>query len=747
MRTLYLLRGAPASGKSTWIKENHLEAYTLSADQIRLMVQSPVMNNEGQYVITQKNDNKVWSLLLDMLENRMSRGEFCIVDATHYKLELIRKYKDLVTKYRYRVFIVNFTDVPLCELKCRNDQRSKYKYVPEEVIEKMHSVFQNEDIKQIPSSFKVLTRKEAIKKLKEDPIFDFNNYQQVVVIPDIHGCFEPLRTYFKENPFNNDTFYVFLGDYIDRGLQNKEVLEFLFSIMNNKNVLLLEGNHEKWLRKYCAKEEKIKFSQYDLDLLSKVMTKSDLYDLKNKYKYSSEFEKNTIPQIEDIDKTLLRKFCDKLGQFAYFKFGNNVYCLTHGGISNKPSIFTSTCEFINGVGKYEENEKIYEYWTRNTPDNYIQIHGHRNVYNIDPKFDDKNYNLNSSVEYGEDMRIMTIDKNGANVSYYKNPVFNEKEIKREILYVKTEDELYKALNENKHIVKKELKNNVVSYNFSRDAFDKGIWNNIITKARGLFINKKTQNVVARSYDKFFNLFENDETSYISLKNNLSFPVNVYLKENGFLGMVSWDKDNDELFIASKSTNEGPFADLARKHFNDLENKDKIIKWLKENDYTLIFEVIDKYEDPHIIEYDESKMVLLDIVKNWLFKYENLKYEELVTLSQEWHLNLKKSLETIENWNDLRRKLDEEQTNDKKHIEGYVFVDQNNFMFKFKTPFYKFWKYMRSIKDAIVKDRNIRQTFINKLETDVILFMKNMDKEKLNNMSIIDVRNEFYKEKR
>ena len=307
--------------------------------------------------------------------------------------------------------------------------------------------------------------------------------------------------------------------------------------------------------------------------------------------------------------------------------------------------------------------------------------------------------------------------------------------------------MYKALNENKHIIKKELKNNVVSYNFSRDAFDKGIWNNIITKARGLFINKKTQNVVARSYDKFFNLFENDETSYISLKNNLSFPVNVYLKENGFLGMVSWDKDNDELFIASKSTNEGPFADLVRKHFNDLENKDKIIKWLKENDYTLIFEVIDKYEDPHIIEYDESKMVLLDIVKNWLFKYENLKYEELVTLSQEWHLNLKKSLGTIENWNDLRRKLDEEQTNDKKHIEGYVFVDQNNFMFKFKTPFYKFWKYMRSIKDAIVKDRNIRQTFINKLETDVILFMKNMDKEKLNNMSIIDVRNEFYKEKR
>ena len=83
----------------------------------------------------------------------------------------------------------------------------------------------------------------------------------------------------------------------------------------------------------------------------------------------------------------------------------------------------------------------------------------------------------------------------------------------EVVDVKTEDELYKALNENKHIIKKELKNNVVSYNFSRDAFDKGIWNNIITKARGLFINKKTQNVVARSYDKYFNLFENDEYDF------------------------------------------------------------------------------------------------------------------------------------------------------------------------------------------------------------------------------------------
>ena len=43
MRTIYILRGAPASGKSTWIENNHLEQYTLSADKIRVMYQSPIL--------------------------------------------------------------------------------------------------------------------------------------------------------------------------------------------------------------------------------------------------------------------------------------------------------------------------------------------------------------------------------------------------------------------------------------------------------------------------------------------------------------------------------------------------------------------------------------------------------------------------------------------------------------------------------------------------------------------------------
>ena len=56
MQYLVLLRGAPASGKSTFIKEHKLEPYTLCADQIRMQVSSPVLNTSGEFVISQAQD-------------------------------------------------------------------------------------------------------------------------------------------------------------------------------------------------------------------------------------------------------------------------------------------------------------------------------------------------------------------------------------------------------------------------------------------------------------------------------------------------------------------------------------------------------------------------------------------------------------------------------------------------------------------------------------------------------------------
>jgi hypothetical protein len=47
----------------------------------------------------------------------------------------------------------------------------------------------------------------------------------------------------------------------------------------------------------------------------------------------------------------------------------------------------------------------------------------------------------------------------------------------------------------------------------------------------------------------------------------------------------------------------------------------------------------------------------------------------------------------------------EQTTLDNKIEGYVFVDKNNFMVKYKTVYYSFWKAIRSILERGIFPKN------------------------------------------
>ena len=75
MRKLVILRGAMASGKSTFIKENHLEEYTISSDTLRLMLNAPELTTNYTEMIPQFNNKKVWNLLYYFLEERMKKLE------------------------------------------------------------------------------------------------------------------------------------------------------------------------------------------------------------------------------------------------------------------------------------------------------------------------------------------------------------------------------------------------------------------------------------------------------------------------------------------------------------------------------------------------------------------------------------------------------------------------------------------------------------------------------------------------
>lgn len=243
MRVLILLRGAPGCGKTTWIENNGLKPYSLSADDLRLMCQSPILGVDGSYGISQNNDKTVWEILFQLLEARMQRGELTVIDATNSKTSEMNRYKTLASEYRYRIVLVDMTNIPIDVCKKQNAMRPQYKQVPDDVIERIYSRFATQ---KVPSGIKVIAP-DQLQSIWYKPM-DLSQYKKIHHIGDIHGCYTVLNNYLG-GEIHADEFYIFTGDYIDRGLENGEVVKFLCSILEMPNVLLLEGNHERWI--YC----------------------------------------------------------------------------------------------------------------------------------------------------------------------------------------------------------------------------------------------------------------------------------------------------------------------------------------------------------------------------------------------------------------------------------------------------------------------------------------------------------------
>ena len=745
MRTIFLLRGAPGAGKSTWIRENNLEPYTISADAIRLLYVGPVVTEKGNLAISQEQDNRVWDLLMDLLEQRMDRGEFLIVDATHYKASLLQKYKKLIGKYRYRAYVVDFTDIPIETAKQRNITRDAYKMVPEAVIDKMYAVFKS-DFKEVSNQFKIITREEALAMMEICDVYDYNAYKRVYVIGDIHGCWEPLRKFFEEYPMNDESAYIFVGDYLDRGIQNKEVIEFLLSVKDKKNVLLLEGNHERWLRMYSEKDYPPELTPIENSILKKYAGKDFWYKRRQQTIRNHGFIKNTAPALTDFNKKDLRQLCRKLIQMAYIRFGDKRYFITHAGIPCLPRIEIATSQYIEGTGKYEDIDALYDHWIQNTDENEILVHGHRNVFEIPAKQrNGRCYNLDSSVEYGHKLRILKITPKQERILEYENPIFDPDlkphKIPSEEKPIENNTELLRELENSTLINKKRFDNGITSYNFTHQAFYDRKWNQLTCTARGLFV--KDGNVVARSYNKFFNWDERPETESPMLAKTLKFPVHAYLKTNGFLALFS--SFEGRLLICSKSSLQGEYVTYinnvldSRYYPNDI--RDKINTYCARHKVTLVCECVDPVHDPHIVCYDRPGIVLLDVVKND-FTYQALPYEEMVRVAQEIGLDYKALDQTFDTWDALytaKKEMDQEPIYKLCGMEGYVFVDATGFMVKYKLPTYRWWKEKRNVLNRLNSEHTLVPTYRDAMDIEVFSLMSRLKEEgKLETMSIVDV---------
>lgn len=691
MRKLILLQGIPGSGKSTFIEKNNLESMTISSDKIRIL-NSGLKFKNNSLKINNSEESKNWEMINQILKNRLSNQLLTVLDATNCDVNEVYKIKQTADSFGFELLVMRF-EVSKEQAILNDKARAQYKQVGEEVI----SRFSEKLVKFPLHKFKTINQSSWREELIESFRVDFNQYKAVFVIGDLQSCFDPLSKFWEENPYDENNLYIFVGDFFDRGIQSRQVAFELIRLSKLKNVRFLFGNHEKHLLNW----------------------------IKGKEIKSGEFVNQTLPEIKDL-KTELCAILPKLEDVIVGKMGNKEFIISHSGVSkwlsDEEIMECSSNEFIFSKLYKEPVESLFEANSNNTQ---YQIHGHRNP---EQRLFDKNqrsFSVEGRVEFGGYMKVIKIEQNDISELLFKNNT------------IKTyNDESLIKLLSSPLIKETQLDHGIYSYNFTRKAFYDQAWNESTIKARGLFIHKDSRKIVARSYEKFFNINEREETKLSNL--NFNYPVNVYLKENGFLGILSYNHVSNDLFFASKSTNSGDFVGYFKAIWEKMGlDSIKIKQYLKEANVSFVFEVIDPLNDPHIIEYQSSKIILLDVISNEI-NFNSYDYEHLKRVGHKFKLEVKELVKKLNNKEEMELFVNESMSKNYQYngqyIEGFVLEDSSKFMVKIKCDYYNFWKKIRGLVESEKRQPRTSE------EAEIFNFIKDND---LLDKDIISIAKKWY----
>jgi predicted kinase len=688
------MRGAQGAGKSTFLSQQGLDGFVLSPDALRLQMGGVIMQPDGRFAVSSFHDKKVWEEMERLMAQKMARGEFIIVDATYQNARDFKTPLKLAQRHGYKVWCVDFSHVPADVAKARNVLRPAYKQVPEDVIDRAYERFA---ASRVPEGIAVLRPEDFAGKpltsVMALPLVDLNAYERVHHIGDVQGCHAPVSDYFRDG-LREDEFYIFVGDFLDRGIQNGEVIRFVIdALLPRGNVALIYGNHEYHIERFA----------HDLPPVS------------------GEFEHKTLPQILAANFTrgeahhLLARLQDALT----YTYGPYKVLVTHAGVARVPDDFAlmPSMQFWKGTGTYDDPVDVV--FSRNMAGTeWLQVHGHRNSKKLPIHAAPQSFNLESEVEFGGPLSVMTLTREGTVATVgVPNTVFAAPKAAKTMADARCviAPATLEALKAHDAVQEKRFASHphIRSYNFTRTAFHKGVWDSVSLKARGLFVDDRGE-IVARAYDKFFNLEERPETQMRNLQSTLAFPLTLYVKENGFLGLLGYDGQNDALFFASKSTPEsefcGWFRDIVTRQVGEVK-LGALKTRLRDEGLALVFEVNDPVRDPHMIEYETPHVVLLDAVRRQ-DAFGRLDFDAMTALAADLGVAAKRTGLVFTNWPAFAawyagvEAAGLDYRFDGRHIEGFVVEDAVGFMFKIKLPFYAFWKQMRALKERILAARQM-----------------------------------------
>lgn len=201
--------------------------------------------------------------------------------------------------------------------------------------------------------------------------------KRILVFGDIHGCYEKLKTLVENIKIQESDILIFLGDYIDRGLESRKVLDYLISLKDSKlQCIFLRGNHE----------------QMFLDFLKEPSQTHDFLH-NGGWKTLENFKK------EDGGWDIPDKYIEFLNSTQYLHIIDD-YFFCHAGVPNKQ---------LKNI-KEEDLEKLL--WSR---DEFLNnemdweskiIHGHTPTKEVE--FKDNRINIDTGCVFGGKLTCLVL---------------------------------------------------------------------------------------------------------------------------------------------------------------------------------------------------------------------------------------------------------------------------------------------------------------------------------------------------
>lgn len=356
---------------------------------------------------------------------------------------------------------------------------------------------------------------------------------RIGVFGDVHGVWN--ETKLAIDSLNLDH-YVFLGDLNDRGPDYLKILEF---VRSRPNVYVLEGNHEHKLKRWL-KGNRVAISQGLHMSISQLEC------------YTEEQKRDLYHWIQSLP-TIVKLPLGYVGVHAGFD-------LTKPLDQQK----YATCLWIRRFGRKFDDEKD-PFW--------FEIDQHRDLkYRtilfghtvLDKIHVAKNIRaLDGGAVYGGELRVCVIDTSDKSetIHTYKCPKYYDRTATRPSdFFAKRE-----ALVTSGYLSRSE-RDNLVLYNYTdKCTFDRN-WSKVTLQSRGTIFDRTTGALVAKTFDKFFNLGE-IETSRLE-RLPLHLPFQVFEKMDGSLGILYRYKDSWHV-----ATRGSFYSDQAKRATKMLERYD------------------------------------------------------------------------------------------------------------------------------------------------------------------------------